>query len=131
MFMAQELIPNEGQPPLAIDEIIRRLKASFKHVKLDTESAKKECEVSIQRITSGLARGAKWCSTADLARAERELGKTVNVIVADDTTTYISFTLSPETEQIFIGFEGGDHEEAAMPLCERLEEVLGYDMETV
>jgi hypothetical protein len=129
--MAQELIPKDGQSALPIDEITQRLKANFKHVKLDTESAKKDCEQSIQRMTSALARGAKWCTPAQLERTKRELGKTMNVRVADDDTTYIFFTLSPETEQIFIGFEGGKHEEAARPLCERLEEILDYDMEEV
>ncbi|HXI69692.1 MAG TPA: hypothetical protein VNN22_04970 [Verrucomicrobiae bacterium] len=129
--MAHELIPKEGQPPLPIDEIIRRLKGSFKHVKLDIERASKDCKESIQRMTSALKRGAKWCSAEDVDREKRVLGHSVYVIVADDPSTYISFTLSPETEKIFIGFESGWNEQAATPLCERLEEVLDYDMEIV
>lgn len=129
--MAQELVPKEGQPPLAIDEIIGRLRASFKHVKLDAEGARRECAAFIERTTSALAQGAWWATAEKLERRKRELGQTVNVTLADDETTYVCFTLSPEAEWIFIGFEGGEHEEAAMPLCERLEKVLDYEMGTV
>lgn len=129
--MARELVPKEGQLPLAIDEIIGRLKASFKHVKLDAEGARRACEKFIERTTSALALGAWWATVENLESQKRELGKTVNVTLADDETTYICFTLSPETEWIFIGFEGGEHEVAAMPLCERLAKVLDYDMGTV
>ncbi len=130
-FMAQELIPKGGKPALPINEIIRRLEANFKHVKLDTERAKRECEESIQRMTRALQQGAKWCTPAELEQTKREMGRTIYVIVADNPSAYISFTLSPETEQIFIGFESGQHEKAARPLCKRLEKVLDYDMEEV
>jgi hypothetical protein len=129
--MAQELIPKPGQPLLPIDEVTRRLKATFKHVKLDGECASKNIEESIQFMTEARARGAIGYSDEQIERAKRSIGHSVHVVVADDPSVCISFTLSPEDETIFIGFESGEHEEAATPLCERLAKALDYEMEVV
>ncbi len=82
-------------------------------------------------MTKARARGATGYSAEDIERRRRAIGHSVFVVLADKPSVYISFTLSPEGEQIFIGFESDKHERAARPLCERLEKVLDYDMEVV
>ena len=129
--MAQELIPKAGQPLLSIEEVTRRLKATFKHVELDIERASKESEELIQFITNARASGATGYSVEDIERTKRSIGRSVFVTVADEPSVYISFTLSPEAETIFIGFESEEQEKAANPLCERLARALDYEMEIV
>jgi hypothetical protein len=129
--MAQELIPKPGQPLLSIDEVTRRLKATFKYVEIDGGRASQGIEESVQFMTKARAQGATGYSAEQIESAKRSIGHSVHVVVADDPSVCISFTLSPEDETVFIGFESDEHEEAATPLCERLAKALDYEMEIV
>jgi hypothetical protein len=44
--MAHELKPKADNPPLPVDEIVRRLRALFAHVQVDVERASRELEAN-------------------------------------------------------------------------------------
>lgn len=132
--MAHEFTPKAGQPLLPIDEITCRLKEHFAHVELDVERASSDLQRWIEWVHEARTRGASAYSDAQIERAQRAIGRSVFVIVADDPgtdTEYLAFTLGPEDEKIFVGYTSEEHEKAAAPFRERLARILDYEMELV
>jgi hypothetical protein len=122
--MAHELTPKANRPPLPIDEIIRRLRESFRRVELDVERASRELQESV-RYMAGT--GRPHYDADDLARARHAIGRAVYVSLADEASAgaaYLSFLLEPEHEKIFIDYESGMHEEASRELRDRLARIL-------
>ena len=129
--MAHELTPKAGSPPLPVDEIVRRLQASFAHVELDVERATDSLKESIRHMTRT---GGPHFTDEDIDRERRLIGHAVFVVLADDPhagLAYLDFILEPDHEKIFIAYESGRHEDACRDLRERLARVLDYDVELV
>ena len=129
--MAHELTPKAGSPPLSVDEIVRRLQASFAHVEVDVDRATQSLEESIRHMRRT---GGPHFTEHDIERERRLIGHAVFVVVADQPQTdvaYLDFILEPDHEKIFIAYESGRHEKASRPLRERLAHVLDYDIELV
>ena len=129
--MAHELTPKANRPPLPIDEIIRRLRESYRHVELDVERASRELDESARYMA-----GTGWphYDAADIARSRQAIGRAVYVSLADDANAglaYLSFLLEPEHDKIFIAYESGVHEEESRALRDRLARILDYDIELV
>ena len=129
--MAHELTPKSERPPLPIEEIIRRLNDSFGHVELDVERASRELESGALYMART---GAPHFDNEDVERAQRSMGHSVYVVLADGPSpglAYLSFLLEPEQESIFISYESGKLEDASRELMVRLARVLDYEMELV
>ena len=131
--MAHELTPKADNPPLPVDEVIRRLRDSFAQVQVDVERASRELEESARYMARA---GGPHFSKEDIDRARRLIGHAAYVIIADDAGTdldlmYLSFLLEPEHERIFIDYESVMHEERSRELRERLARALDYDVELV
>jgi hypothetical protein len=129
--MGHELTPRTDQPPVEVDEIIRRLHDSFAHVELDVERASRELEESVRYMARA---GSPHFSNEDIEHARGSIGRSAHVIIADDPNSdfeYLSFILEPEHEKIFIDYESDEHQEASRELRERLARILGYDMDLV
>ena len=129
--MAHELTPKADNPPLPVDEVIRRLRDSFAQVQVDVERASRELEESARYMARA---GGPHFSKEDIDRARRLIGHAAYVIIAADAGTdlmYLSFLLEPEHERIFIDYESVMHEERSRELRERLARALDYDVELV
>jgi hypothetical protein len=129
--MAHELTPKADNPPLPVDEIIRRLGDSFAHLQVDVEHASRKLEESARYMAGA---GGPHFSKEDIDRTRRLVGYAAYVIIADDPDTdlvYLSFLLEPEHERIFIDYESGVHEERSHELRERLARTLDYNVELV
>jgi len=129
--MAHELTPKPENAPLLVDEVVRRLRDSFRHVELDEQRASEELNESVQYMRRV---GGPHFDAQDIERARQSIGRAVYVIVADDANTelaYLSFLLEPEHDKIFLGYESATHEEASHDLRERLARILDYEMELV
>src|SRR5262245_15673297 len=100
LTMAHELFPKADQQALSFDEVIRRLRAAFAHVQLDTARASRELEESAQYMART---GRPHFDREDVDRARRLIGRAAYVIVADDPNldgAYLSFLLEPDHEKI-------------------------------
>jgi hypothetical protein len=129
--MAHELTPKATRAALPVDEVIRRLDASFAHVELDVDRASRDLSDSL-RYMAGV--GPPQFADEDIQRARRSLGRSVHVVIADDAKAdlaYVSFLLEPEYEKIFIDYESAEHENASRELVQRLARILDYDAEVV
>ena len=132
--MAYEFWPKPGQQMLSIDEVVRRLKSNFGHVELDTDRATQDILRTIEFVQGLRARGATAYTDEDIERQRRAAGKSVHIVVSDDPSAkfaYLTFTLGPEDERIFIGYESDEHEKASEELRLRLARILDYDVELV
>jgi hypothetical protein len=129
--MAHELTPKPENAPLLVDEVIRRLRDSFRHVELDQQRASQELNESVHYMRRV---GGPHFDAEDIERAQQSIGRAVYVIIADDANTelaYLSFLLEPEHDKILLGYESATHEEASHDLRERLARILDYEMELV
>ncbi len=129
--MAHELTPKPDSTPLAFDEVIRRLRASFTHVELNEDRASQQLNDSMRYMART---GGPHFTNEDVERARQSIGRAAYVIIADDPDAdlaYLSFLLEPEHEKIVIDYESGAHEEMARELRERLARVLDYELELV
>jgi hypothetical protein len=132
--MAHEFRPKRGNPLLPIGEVTRRLQTAFKHVELDVERASRDLEGWIRFVIDARSRGATAYTDEKIERARRAIGRSVFVIVADDPDTevaYLAFSLEPEDEMIFVGYESEEQERASVGLRRRLAKVLDYEMKLV
>ena len=129
--MAHELTPKAGRRALPVDEIVRRLQASFAHVELDVDRATESLKESIGHM---LRTGGPHYTQEDIDRERRLIGHAVFVVIADAANAglaYLDFILEPDHEKILIGYESGEHEDASRELRERLAHVLDYDVQLV
>jgi hypothetical protein len=129
--MAHELTAKAGNSPLPFDEVIRRLRDSFRHIELDEVRAARELTESVRYMERV---GSPHFNAEDIQRTRQSIGAAVYVIIADDANTdlaYLSFLLEPEHDKIFIDYESHAHEETSRDLRERLARVLDYDVELV
>ena len=129
--MAHELTPRPGNTPLTFDEVIHRIRDSFRHVELDKDRASQQLNDSVRYMART---GSPHFSSEDIARARASIGRATYVVLADDPgagLAYLSFLLEPDDETIFLAYESGTHEEMSRDLRERLARVLDYDVELV
>lgn len=129
--MAHELTPKPGNPSLAIDEVVRRLRHAFSHVVLDEQRASDELKRSAQYMARV---GSPHFQRQDIERARQSIGRASYVTIGDEADAdraYLSFLLEPEHEKIFVSYESSAHEERSRDLCERLASALDYEMEIV
>jgi hypothetical protein len=129
--MAHELTAKLGKTPLPFDEVIRRLRDSFRHVELDQDRASQQLNESVRYMART---GSPHFTNEDIDRAKQSIGRATYVIIADDPNpdlAYLSFLLEPEDETIFLGYQSRTHEEMSRDLRERLARVLDYEIELV
>jgi hypothetical protein len=129
--MAHELTPRPGNTPLTFDEVIHRIRDSFRHVELNEDRASQQLTESVRYMART---GSPHFTSEDIERARASIGRATYVILADDPDAdlaYLSFLLEPEDETIFLAYESGAHEEMSRDLRERLARVLDYEVELV
>ena len=129
--MAHELTPRPGNTPLTFDEVLHRIRDSFRHVELNEDRASQQLHESVRYMART---GSPQFTSEDIERARAAIGRATYVILADDPDAdlaYLSFLLEPEDEKIFLAYQSGAHEEMSRDLRERLAQVLGYDIELV
>jgi hypothetical protein len=129
--MAHELFPRDGNTPLPLDEVIRRLRDSFRHVDLNQDRASQELTDSVRYMART---GSPHFTGEDIERARRAIGRATYVIIADEPDAplaYLSFLLEPDHDKIFLDYESSAHEEMSRDLRGRLARVLDYEVELV
>ena len=129
--MAHELTPKPGNTALPFDEVIHRIRDSFRHVELDADRASQQLNETVRHMART---GSPHFTSEDIERSRASIGRATYVILADDPgadLAYLSFLLEPDDDTIFLAYESGAHEEMSRELRERLARVLDYEIELV
>ena len=130
--MAHELTPKAGQPYLAPEEVVRRLRDAFKYVDASASRGAASIEQGIEYMVRARHSGAPF-TDEEIERLRRVKDKAIDVIVAEESgadLTYLSVLIEPD-EKLFFDYESGEHEDAAKPLLERIAKVLDYQIKLV
>ena len=129
--MAHQLWPAEDEPFLSVDEILRRWRDAFAYVSVDPAAGRIQMDEVIAYIARMVGSPHFTREDLDLARRNRDLAVYVRLSDAEEPgLEYLESVITPETE-IFFGYTGGDHEDAAAALVERAAAALGYRSELV
>jgi hypothetical protein len=130
--MAHELTPKIGQQHLSPGEVVRRLRNAFRYVDASGSRGAASIEEMIGYMLEARRAGAAF-SEEELERLRSVKNEAIDVIVADQLEhglVYLSALVQPD-ERLFIGYQSGQHEDAAKPLLERVAQVLDYNVELV
>jgi hypothetical protein len=130
--MAHELTPKAGQQYLLPEEVLRRLRMTFKYVDASSSRAAESIEQSIKYMLDARQSGAPF-SLEEIEELRSIKDRSIEVVVADELEpglAYLSVLIEPD-DKLFFSYESGSHEDAAKPLLERIAKVLDYDLELV
>lgn len=130
--MAHELTPKAGQPYLAPEEVVRRLRNAFKYVDASASRGAASIEQGIEHMISARQSGAPF-TDEEIERLRGVKDKAIDVVVADEAESdlgYLSVLVEPD-ERLFFSYESGEHEDAARHLLERIAKALDYRIELV
>ena len=128
--MAHKLMPDDGKPYLAPDEVVRRLRGEFAVVHIDAGQGREHVQGMIVKFIKMQTGGKAGCD-AHIDRLQKAREDAVMVVIADDDRSEdgrLRFAVIP-AEPIIVGYWSGRHQRLAEPLLKRCSAALGYPVE--
>ena len=129
--MGHKLRPKNNGPFLAPKEVVRRLRNDIKYVDASSARAAKSIDEGIKYMLEVRETGGGF-TEEEIERLRSVRNKSIDIIIGDAAkpNAILSFVVEPG-EELFIGYESGQHEDAAKPLLERIARALDYEIELV
>lgn len=125
--MAHKLMPPDGKPFLAPEEVVRRLRDEFEFVETDAEEGRDHVQAMVLQFIKMESGGKVGCEV-HIDRLQKARESAVMVVIADDEKSQdgrLRFAVIPG-EPIIVGYWSGRHQRLAEPLLKRCSQALGY-----
>lgn len=124
--MTHKLMPPDGKPFLAPEEVVRRLREEFRFVETNAEEGRNHVQGMVLQFIKMERAGMVEGEHIDRLQKARE--SAVMLVVADDELSQdakLRFAVIPG-EPIIVGYWSGRHQRLAEPLLKRCSQALGY-----